>query len=640
MADGVPFGNYRLQRRLARGGMAEVFLARHVGVEGFERRVAIKRILPHLSESEEFRTMFLDEARLAAQLSHPNIVHIYDFGKFDDYYYIAMEYVDGPDLGRLIRQAKARPVPFEHAARILADVCSGLHHAHQVADPNGRPLELVHRDVTPQNILVTYDGVIKLVDFGIAKAAWQAGRTRPGVVKGKFAYMSPEQVEGRSLDGRSDVFAVGVCLYELLTGVPLFRRDEVHAAMREIRDGKPILPEKFRPDVPDALVSIMRRALATSRDARYPTAGAMQLDLERYLKTADALGTSLKLAEWVRREFPRPVEPDASGGQPAERDAKNPGTEKQPQGTERQVAGTQVQTPPDPPPATSDSERSSITTAGKALLALDEDAPTLPDGDEEAPTRLVTSPEKKRRAQAFDSPRSGGTAMVPPLGHSNRRAAVAATVAALTVAGLGLLIFRPWQHAPAAEPPIVVNVAPPAPAPIVTPMPAPIPTPAPTVTPAVTPPPMPPALDILSRPPGAHVKIDGHPLAAETPIHDANVPTGLHHVTVERRGYLARELAVQLGDGERRTLDVELRPLPRHSRPVSHRPIGWLTIRTVPWAKVFEGGRLLGTTPMANVPLSEGAHTLTFVNPDRAPVERTVHVRPGEESRVSFELKK
>ena len=237
MSDGVPFGNYRLQRRLARGGMAEVFLARLIGVEGFERRVAIKRILPHLSESDEFRAMFLDEARLAAQLTHPNIVHIYDFGKADDYYFIAMEYVDGVDIGRLIRRAKERPVPFEVAARIFADVCAGLHFAHNASDPMGRKLDVVHRDVTPQNVLVSWDGVVKLVDFGIAKAAFAAGRTRPGVVKGKYAYMSPEQVEGRSLDGRSDLFAAGICLYELVTGVPLFRRDDVTASMREIRDG-------------------------------------------------------------------------------------------------------------------------------------------------------------------------------------------------------------------------------------------------------------------------------------------------------------------------------------------------------------------------------------------------------------------
>ncbi|HEX8954213.1 MAG TPA: serine/threonine-protein kinase, partial [Polyangia bacterium] len=327
MSDGVPFGNYRLQRRLARGGMAEVFLARLIGVEGFERRVAIKRILPHLSESEEFRGMFLDEARLAAQLTHPNIVHIYDFGKADDYYFIAMEYVDGVDIGRLIRRAKERPMPFELAARIFADVCAGLHFAHNAVDPIGRKLEVVHRDITPQNVLVSYDGVVKVVDFGIAKAQFAAGRTRPGVVKGKYAYMSPEQVEGKSLDGRSDVFSAGICLYEMLTGVPLFRRDDVTASMREIRDGKPIHPEKHRKDVPEELVKIMRRALQTSRDNRYASASAMQTDLEKFLKSATALATSRELGEYIRRELPPTPEeaaPSSTSAQPA-------GTQRQPQ---------------------------------------------------------------------------------------------------------------------------------------------------------------------------------------------------------------------------------------------------------------------------------------------------------------------
>jgi serine/threonine-protein kinase len=635
MADGVPFGSYRLLRRLARGGMAEVFLARQVGVEGFERRVALKRILPHLSESEEFRVMFLDEARLAANLSHPNVVHIYDFGKVDEYYFIAMEYVDGLDLGRLIRSAKARPLPFEHIARAFADVCSGLNYAHNVTDAQGRKLNLVHRDMTPQNVLVTYDGVVKVVDFGIAKAAFAAGRTRPGVVKGKFAYMSPEQVEGRTLDGRSDIFSVGICLYETVTGVPLFRRDDVKESMREIRDGKPILPEKFRPDVPDALVSIMRKALATSRDSRYGSAAMMQLDLERYLKTAEKLGSSHHLGEYLKREFPKPPEEEAGGTKPNAIGGD----------------GTHKQSPPTRPAneLKDDSEElrldasidDAVTTPGKGLASAlgvdDEDVPTVPD-DEEMSTRVHLGSGAPQRPPAESAVKSGNTAVVPPIG-ANRRALVAAAVAAVTVMAAGLFAFKPWSSTREAK---TVIVPVPQPGPIVTPLPvekpkpkpAPVETPPPVETPAV-----PAMLDILSRPPGAHVTIDGESITANTPLRARQVQPGVHRVIVDKKGFQPRELSVTLDGNEHRTLDVELRrAVGRGVKPA--RPMGALTVKTVPWAKVYDGSKLLGTTPFASVPLGAGVHVLTFVNPELPPVKQTITVKEGEEAKISLALKK
>ena len=640
MSDGVPFGNYRLQRRLARGGMAEVFLARLIGVEGFERRVAIKRILPHLSESEEFRGMFLDEARLAAQLTHPNIVHIYDFGKVEDYYFIAMEYVDGVDIGRLMRRAKERPVPFELAARIFADVCAGLHFAHNAVDPIGRKLDVVHRDVTPQNVLVSYDGVVKLVDFGIAKAQFAAGRTRPGVVKGKYAYMSPEQVEGKPLDGRSDVFSAGICLYEMLTGVPLFRRDDVTASMREIRDGKPIHPEKHRKDVPEELIKIMRRALQTSRDNRYGSASAMQTDLEKFLKSAAALATSREVGEYIRRELP-----------PAPEEAA-PATSAQPAGTQRQPQKqrTEVQVsarPPTPTPLKIDLP----AVAPQAVEQVDSSQiPTTPDGTgdsalptmpsdmhlaDEPPTNERLLPEMRAGSGRHGRASASHTAVVPPLAHSPLRTYVAAMVAGLTVAAVTLFALRPW----AAKDPVIVNVPATPPAIVVEkPDPSPELEMAPPVVVAQTA--AAPTLDILSRPAGARVTVDGEMLRAPTPIHAETFASGMHKVIVEKKGYTPRELAVRLGDGEHRTLDVELRPGARRVVRVQRAPSGYLTVRTVPWSKVFEGARLLGTTPMANVPLAEGTHTLTFVNPDLPPLKRTVTVRAGEEQRVSIELKK
>jgi eukaryotic-like serine/threonine-protein kinase len=631
MSDGVPFGNYRLQKRLARGGMAEVFLARLIGVEGFERRVAIKRILPHLSESEEFRGMFLDEARLAAQLTHPNVVHIYDFGKVEDYYFIAMEYVDGVDIGRLIRRAKERPVPFEVAARIFADVCAGLHFAHNAQDAVGRALNVVHRDVTPQNVLVTYDGVVKLVDFGIAKARFAAGRTRPGVVKGKYAYMSPEQVEGKSLDGRSDVFSTGICLYEMLTGVPLFRRDDVTASMREIRDGKPIHPEKHRRDVPDELIKILRRSLQTARDNRYASASAMQTDLEKFLKGATALATAREVGEYLKRELP-PVPDDA---QPAGTSAQPAGTQRQPQKqrTEVQVSAR----PPTPTPT-------------QVALALDdeEEIPTTPDGEQnpllpEMPSDIHLADEPPTNERLLPEARSGrvvgsDTAVVPPLAHSPLRTYAAVLIGGLTVAGVTLLALRPW----AAKEPVIVNVPAPPP-PVVVEKPAPAPK---EIDVAATPPVVvaqtapAPSLDILSRPPGARVVVDGEQLRTPTPIHAEQFASGMHRVVVDKKGYQPRDLSVQLGDGEHRTLDVELRPAPKRVVRVQKAPSGYLTVRTVPWSKVFEGARLLGTTPLANVPLGEGTHTLTFVNPDLPPLKKTVTVHAGEEQRLSFEIKK
>jgi serine/threonine protein kinase len=289
--------------------MAEVFLAVKTGPDGFERRVALKRILPHLSESPEFRTMFLDEARLAARLSHPHVVQVFDFGKVDDYSFIVMELVDGVDVGRLVEQPAgktATPVPFAIAARIFADVASGLAHAHGVG--------LVHRDVTPQNLLVSYDGIVKIVDFGIAKAAWQIGHTKPGVVKGKFAYLSPEQVDGRVLDGRSDVFSLGICLWETLTGAPLFRRDDARAAMRQIREGNgasfAAAARRRRPDLPEALERILSRALAIDVDERYEAAAERQEELERYVKSAAELATARKVGAFVSAVAPKVPLPD------------------------------------------------------------------------------------------------------------------------------------------------------------------------------------------------------------------------------------------------------------------------------------------------------------------------------------------
>src|SRR3954470_22047433 len=196
--------------------MAEVFKAKATGVEGFERMVAVKRILPSIAEDEEFITMFIDEAKIAVQLTHANVAQIFDLGRVDDSYFIALEYVHGKDLRAIFNRARSRgaPVPIELACYAIMKVCEGLDYAHNKRDAAGDFLHLVHRDVSPQNVLVSYEGEVKIIDFGIAKAAGKAGTTQAGILKGKFGYMSPEQAHGLDIDRQSDVFAVGICLYE------------------------------------------------------------------------------------------------------------------------------------------------------------------------------------------------------------------------------------------------------------------------------------------------------------------------------------------------------------------------------------------------------------------------------------------
>jgi serine/threonine protein kinase len=301
---GIPFGQYTLLRRIARGGMAEVFLAKQRGLEGFDRRVAVKRILPHLADSREFLKMFLEEARLAASLNHPNIVHIYEFGKNGDDYFIAMEFVDGVHAGQIAAITAGRPMPWGLLARIGADAASALHFAHQITDENGRRLGLVHRDISPANILVSYSGSAKIVDFGIAKAVEISDqRTNPGTVKGKFTYMSPEQTTGAQLDGRSDVFSLAIVLWELATGRPLVDRGDPGAAMRAIRDGKFPAVETIVPTIPTPLSQALAWAMEVDRDRR-ATAADLAQALEAYVKASPELATAMQLGAWISRELP------------------------------------------------------------------------------------------------------------------------------------------------------------------------------------------------------------------------------------------------------------------------------------------------------------------------------------------------
>jgi len=279
---GIRFGQYELIRRIARGGMAEIYLAIEHGIEGVTRKVVVKRVLPHMAEQQDFIAMFMDEARLATKLTHPNIAHIYNFGAVDGVYFLAMEHVEGLTVSRIIRALGTERIPIEIALRVIADTCAAVHYAHEFEDENGVPLNVVHRDISPQNIMVSRNGAVKLLDFGVARAATQSHSTGVGQLKGKVSYMAPECFwDSGPVDRRADVFSIGVVLHEMVTGKRLYRRDAEAATMAAIiYTDPPPLPEG---DGPPELDAIVQRALKRDRDERYPTARELQVELEQLI---------------------------------------------------------------------------------------------------------------------------------------------------------------------------------------------------------------------------------------------------------------------------------------------------------------------------------------------------------------------
>lgn len=302
-------GRYTLLERIDAGGMAEVFRARLTGVSGFEREVAIKRILPNVAEDSEFIRMFIDEAKIAVQLNHPNIAQIYDLGCDAGTYYIAMELVHGRDMRTIFRlfydRGQAMPIPM--VVHIFLRVCDALHYAHFAEAPGGRSLALVHRDVTPQNILISYEGEVKVIDFGLARAAGRVSQTQAGVVKGKLAYLSPEQSRGKKVDHRTDIFATGICLWEMLTGARLFLGPNDVETVRRVQRCEVPPPRTVNPRIPPDLEEIVLRALARDIQQRYQTAMELHDDLQAFSYGLGSRFGTDSLADWMSRTFPVPI---------------------------------------------------------------------------------------------------------------------------------------------------------------------------------------------------------------------------------------------------------------------------------------------------------------------------------------------
>lgn len=295
-------GPYLLQQKVARGGMAELFLADYVRRDGFRRKVAVKRILPHLAGNKDFINMFTREARLAALLQHPNIVQIFDYGKIENAYFIAMEYIDGKNLGEIL-SAMNQGLTVEQTVFIILQICKGLDYSHTKRDEKGKAFHIIHRDISPQNMLISYQGEVKISDFGISKARSEPSLTQAGVVKGKLAYLSPEQALGESINQQADIYALGLVFYETLTGKRVYKFSSDVEAIRTIpkKDIDPL--KKSMPDLPEEVDRIVMKCLEKDKDRRYQNASALYNDLLACKKELKITFDTADLADFMRENF-------------------------------------------------------------------------------------------------------------------------------------------------------------------------------------------------------------------------------------------------------------------------------------------------------------------------------------------------
>lgn len=363
-------GRYELLDTIASGGMATVYLGRAVGAGGFERLVAIKTMHPHLSNEPDFVAMFLDEARLAARIRHPNVVGTIDIQQDEIGLLLVMEYVEGPSVSQMLRalNKQKKSLPLDIAARIMLDVLAGLHAAHELCGSNGEPLNVVHRDVSPQNVLVGVDGISRIMDFGVARAESRISSTKGGDAKGKVAYMAPEQAMQKELDRRVDVYAAGLVFWELLTGRRMLRGDNDMIIMNQIFHGDHVPPHEVVPSVPPEISEIVLKAISRERDDRYPTTAAFAEAIDRVLPTVNITAASPRTLGAFVRELNLHKSPNdiASQSRPLPAPAS---IRTMPSPTVETPASAKTVAPVDEPPTTGTGSASGVGFTAAAMEA-------------------------------------------------------------------------------------------------------------------------------------------------------------------------------------------------------------------------------------------------------------------------------
>lgn len=638
------FGRYYLVDKIAVGGMAEVFKARIFSEGGFQKLLVIKRILGHLSGNDEFVDMFIDEAKISVELQHPNIVQVYDFGKLRDNYFIAMECIEGKDVKGILRKLAERRkiLPVEYAACIAHEMCKGLDFAHKKSDLQGNHLGIIHRDISPSNILVSYDGDVKVADFGIAKAQISLYNTKDGVLKGKFEYMSPEQASGEDITPSSDIFASGIILHEMLTGRRLFKTDSEIKTLNKIKAVDVPLPSELNPTVPARMDEIVMKALSRDPADRFADSRAFQQALLEFMypSTPDVVRDSLKhfMAELFSEEIAAERERLQSGSDAAvamwesadEIDLKE-------EWSEEAGSARTMQKEPSRLPLLAVGLVALLAVAVAAFFALREPVTQIVEVEKTVSTgsfHVRINPDDVAAVVYLDGQRvADGTGMLlvedvePGADIPIRVEAEGYTPYEDTIDLVaGERLRFPVKLTKPAEP---VDPTP-TPDPVVEP-------PDPVVEPPPDdpdPPPEvagPPKARFTSSPRGAQVYVDGK-LVGRTPMTWTDGAPG-SSVQVEYRldGYGTASFAAAIpGEGQAKPFNRKLKKQAAAPGKVS------VNVKSG-WANVFIDGKQVDTTPLFNHSLSAGSHTIRVVN-DATGVDqsRTVSVTSGETTSVTF----